>query len=105
MRGKPWVSWPMIAGSSPASASLPSAALTPRKPKSVKTSRPPGRRGAGALGNPWAGEAKPGAPAVVGGGHRVAPLAVGGRRHLGRARADEIEHEPADRLPPRAARA
>jgi hypothetical protein len=44
-------------------------------------------------------EQAPAVPAaVVGSRHRVAPLAVGGRRHLGRARADQIEHEPAHRL-------
>ncbi len=69
-----------IAGSSPAASSLQSAALTPRNPKSVKTSRPPGARWAGAPAITRSSSAQPSGPplsAVAAASSRSRPGGVG----------------------------
>ncbi len=69
----------------------------PRKPKRVNEETSAGLEVGRRLANHALEEGPAVESAVVGGGLRVVPLALGRRRHLGRARADQIESQPGHR--------
>ena len=98
MRGKACVSCPRIGRLEPGVGELAERGLDAEEPEE-REDEPAARPEVRGRARDHPVEQAPAVAApVVGGGHRVGPLAVGRRRHLGRAGADQVEREPAHRL-------